>query len=41
MRVCALTFEKLSSPAKTPYNKKANAKYMGQKSPEPSKISQD
>lgn len=41
MRVCALTFEKLSSPAQIPYSKKKTAKYMGQSFPEPSKISQD
>lgn len=41
MRICALTFEKLSSPAEIPYSKKKTAKYMGQKSPESSKISQD
>lgn len=38
MRICALTFEKLTSPAQVPYNKKRTAKYMNQKSPEPSKI---
>ncbi len=41
MRVCAVTFEKLSSPADIPYNKKSTAKYMSQTSPEPSKISED
>jgi len=41
MRVCAVTFEKLSSPAEIPYNKKSTAKYMSQTSPEPSKISED
>lgn len=41
MRVCAMTFEKLSGPAQVPYNKKKNAKYMDQKSPEPSKISSE
>jgi len=41
MRVCALTFEELSSPADAPYNKKKSAKYAGQKSPEASKIAQE
>ena len=39
MRVCALTFEKLTTPAEIPYSKKKGAKYMHQVSPEPSKIS--
>lgn len=33
MRICAVTFETLSSPAQVPYNKKKNAKYMHQTSP--------
>ncbi len=41
MRVCALTFEQLSSPADVPYNKKATAKYVNQKSPLPSKIAEE
>lgn len=41
MRVCALTFEELTSPAEIPYNKKKSAKYLGQKSPEASKIGQE
>lgn len=41
MRVCALTFEQLSSSAQVPYHKKKSAKYVDQKSPGPSKISQD
>jgi dCTP deaminase len=41
MRVCALTFEELSSPADIPYNKKKSAKYAGQKSPEASKIAEE
>ena len=41
MRVCALTFEELSSPADVPYNKKKSAKYANQKSPEASKIAQE
>lgn len=39
MRVCAMTFETLSSPAQVPYSKKKSAKYMGQTSPLPPKIS--
>lgn len=41
MRVCALTFEELTSHAQVPYNKKKSAKYVGQTSPLPSKISQE
>lgn len=41
MRICALTFEELSTPSDIPYNKKKNAKYAGQKSPEPSKIAEE
>lgn len=41
MRVCALTFEELSSPAQVPYNRKKTAKYIGQSSPEPSKIADE
>jgi len=39
MRVCALTFEELSSPAEVPYSKKKKAKYANQNAPEESKIS--
>lgn len=38
MRVCALTFEELKSPAEVPYNKKKSAKYINQRSPLESKI---
>lgn len=41
MRVCALTFEELSSPAQVPYYKKKGAKYLHQKSPMESKISEE
>jgi len=41
MRVCALTFETLSSPSQVPYHKKKSAKYLDQKSPEPSKIAEE
>ena len=33
MRICAMTFEELSSPAETPYTKKKTAKYKFQKTP--------
>ena len=39
MRICAFTFEKLSSPAEVPYYKKPGRKYGGQKEPEPSRLS--
>jgi len=38
MRVCALTFEELSTPAEVPYSKKKKAKYVNQSAPEESKI---
>lgn len=41
MRICALTFEELSSPAQVPYHKKKSAKYAGQKAPEASKIAEE
>lgn len=41
MRVCALTFEELTTSADVPYNKKKQAKYMNQDSPVASKISSD
>lgn len=41
MRICAMTFEELSSPAQVPYNKKQNAKYKIQEGPEESRIHQD
>ena len=41
MRVCALTFEELSSEAEIPYTKKKTAKYKRQQTPLPSKIAED
>lgn len=41
LRICALTFEELSSPAQTPYLKKKSRKYAGQKTPLASRISQE
>ncbi len=41
MRICAMTFEELSSPADIPYNKKKNAKYTIQSGPQESKIHLD
>jgi dCTP deaminase len=41
MRICAMTFEELSSPAETPYVKKVSAKYKNQKSAGESKIHQE
>jgi dCTP deaminase len=32
-RICAMSFEKLSSPAQVPYYKKHRAKYLGQEKP--------
>jgi len=41
MRICALTFEQLSSPVEVPYYKKKSAKYIGQKEPLASKIAEE
>ncbi len=41
MRICALTFETLSSPCETPYSKKKAQKYAKQKSPRASRINQE
>jgi len=41
MKICSFTFEELSSPSENPYSKRKNAKYIGQKKPEASKISQE
>lgn len=41
MRVCAMTFEELSTPARRPYTQKKNAKYTFQDGPEESRIHQD
>src|SRR3989344_1804130 len=41
MRVCALTFEKLTSEVNVPYDKKKGAKYINQSAPEPSKMSRE
>lgn len=38
MRICALTFETLSSPCEVPYVKQRDHKYADQKGPDPSKI---
>ncbi len=41
MRICAMTFEQLSSAAQVPYNKKKGAKYIIQKGPEESRIHEE
>lgn len=41
MRVCALTFEELTSKAEVPYSKRKDAKYKKQKTPVPSKIAEE
>jgi dCTP deaminase len=41
MRICAFTFEELSSPAEVPYRKKPGNKYAGQKDPMASKLTQE
>ncbi len=41
MRICAMTFEELSSPAETPYTSKKFAKYKFQQAPTESRIHQD
>ena len=41
MRICAFTFEELSSPAKVPYRRKPGNKYAGQVEPEASRFVRD
>lgn len=41
MRICALTFETLSSKVDVPYHKKKSAKYIDQSTPIPSKLADD
>lgn len=41
MRICAMTFEQLSSEAEVPYTKKKDAKYKFQNGPDESRISTD
>ncbi len=41
MRICAISFEELSSPALVPYYKKKGAKYAGQQAPGVSKIAEE
>lgn len=41
MRICAMTFEELSSEAEIPYTKKKSAKYKNQNKPYESKISEE
>ena len=41
MRICAMTFEQLSSNAQNPYTKKKQAKYAFQKGPDESKIHEE
>jgi dCTP deaminase len=41
MRICAMTFEELSSPAVTPYTSKKYAKYKFQQGPEESRIHEE
>jgi deoxycytidine triphosphate deaminase len=38
MRICQIAFETMDAPAVMPYNKKSNAKYNGQISPQESKL---
>jgi dCTP deaminase len=41
MRICAVSFMQMTSPANVPYYKKKNAKYLGQKNPVESKFAKD
>ena len=41
MRICALTFETLSSPSQNPYGTKSTHKYTSQESPQASKINKE
>lgn len=41
MKVCRLTFEELSSPSETPYNKRKSSKYFKQRGPGVSRIGKE
>ena len=41
MRICALSFEQLSSESENPYDKRKNAKYNNQKGPDESLLSKE
>lgn len=41
MRICAMTFEQLSSPAENPYTTKESSKYKDQRSPSASRINKE
>ena len=41
MRICAMVFEELTSPAETPYTSKKYAKYKFQQAPEESRIHEE
>lgn len=41
MRICALTFEQVSSPVEVPYRQKPGNKYAGQRGPTASRILED
>ncbi|MEK7617827.1 MAG: dCTP deaminase [Patescibacteria group bacterium] len=41
MRICAFTFEEVSSPVEVPYGKKKGNKYAGQQSPLASKLTRE
>ncbi len=41
MRICALSFESLTSPTSRPYHSKQGAKYRNQEGPLPSRIAND
>lgn len=41
MRICAFSFETVSSPVQTPYRNKRNNKYAGQQTPRASQLSEE
>jgi dCTP deaminase len=41
MRICAFSFETVSSPVRTPYRSKRNNKYAGQQTPRASQLSEE
>lgn len=41
MRICSLSFEQLTQPARVPYYKKKSAKYVGQRGPEESRMHEE
>ena len=41
LKICRITFDTLTSPSEMPYNKRKGSKYLGQKGPKASRISDE